>query len=184
MSKSHKKILKRVNKFLRDGQEPNPIERSKEENEDSGANECFQSAPQEPKSIELNGISTDGLYGSSTVAAEVMEEKPLVGEISGPDLSKAPCKKAKQMRIERKMQKMANKGETMEVDCARSKNKEKSLEDFLNEQPQDGAHKLQVWLIVSLDSKRKLMLTQILILKQNFYTIEKNLKRFVLRCHN
>lgn len=61
----------------------------------------------------------------------------------GPDPTKAPCKKAKQLRRERKLEKLREKG----IDVATlntCKNKEKQVEDFINELPDDVKHKLEV----------------------------------------
>ena len=65
----------------------------------------------------------------------------------GADPSKGPCRKAKEIRRERKAAKLVNRSNeshsSMEVD--RSKNAPKSIEEFLNEKmPDNPAHKLEV----------------------------------------
>lgn len=53
-----------------------------------------------------------------------------------------PKKKAKLLRIERKKDKLASKG--LEMPQKVSKNYEKSLSDFINEEPANSKHKLEV----------------------------------------
>lgn len=136
-----------MNKFLRDGQGANSQRDDTEERDAFGdQNECFLSAPTEPKTIELSEIVAEKLP-ENKIAAPKIEAKVEVAKeksVMGPDPVKGPCKKAKQMRLERKLQKLAKKGEPMETKPSSNRNQEKSLEDFLNEAPQDGAHKLQV----------------------------------------
>lgn len=147
MSKSHKKILKRMNKFLRDGKRE-VAEKSDDEGAAGDSNECFQVVPKKvPKGLELNEIQGVVLGGQPEptkpeTSKAVIKEKPHVEAIT----AKGPCKKAKQLRLERRMQKLAQKGaELMEVKP--NKSQEKSLEDFLNEAPLDGAHKLKVCVL-------------------------------------
>lgn len=62
----------------------------------------------------------------------------------GPDPNKAPCKKAKQLRRERKLEKLKEKGIDITTVNNISKNKEKQIEDFINELPDDVKQKLEV----------------------------------------
>jgi arginine-tRNA-protein transferase len=69
----------------------------------------------------------------------------------GPDANKPPRKKAKLIRLERKYQKLLNRGLTQEAADAMLKQRKpqqqegKSLEDLLNEPlPPNPAHRLEV----------------------------------------
>lgn len=65
---------------------------------------------------------------------------------SGPDPSKAPCKKAKQLRRERTLEKLKLKG--IDIDTLPTKQiPEKQIEDFLNELPDEFKNKLQVCIL-------------------------------------
>lgn len=69
-------------------------------------------------------------------------------EIASDSLSSTnpPRKKAKLLRLERKKEKLASKGIEMSIKV--SQNHEKSLSDFINEEPIDGVHKLKVDLFI------------------------------------
>lgn len=59
------------------------------------------------------------------------------------------CKKSKLMRIERKKEKMAQKGITLESCQPKpAKALEKSLEDFLSEEHSNGVYKLKVHIMM------------------------------------
>lgn len=62
----------------------------------------------------------------------------------GPDPTKPPCKKAKQLRLERKLEKLKEKGIDVSNLPKISKNKEKQVEDFINELPDEVKRKLEV----------------------------------------
>ncbi|CAH2092903.1 unnamed protein product [Euphydryas editha] len=66
---------------------------------------------------------------------------------AGPDPSKAPCKKAKHMRRERMLEKLKNKGVDINTLDSSNKNKEKEIEDFLNELPNEVKRKLEIKLV-------------------------------------
>lgn len=63
---------------------------------------------------------------------------------AGPDPTKAPCKKAKQLRKERKLEKLKDKGIDVTSLPNNNKNIEKQLEDFINELPDEFKQKLEV----------------------------------------
>ncbi|XP_061718518.1 arginyl-tRNA--protein transferase 1 [Cydia pomonella] len=65
----------------------------------------------------------------------------------GYDPAKAPNKKAKQLRLERKMEKLKEKGIDINSLSNINKNKEKEVEDFINELPNDVKHKLEIKLV-------------------------------------
>lgn len=60
----------------------------------------------------------------------------------GPDSSKPPCKKAKLVRLERKMEKLHQKG--LKLDIEKKKPEVKSLEDFINGIRENSKCKLKV----------------------------------------
>lgn len=66
----------------------------------------------------------------------------------GPDPNKAPCKKAKQLRIERKLEKLKEKGIDINTLPNNNKNKEKQLEDFINDLPDEFKQKLEVVILL------------------------------------
>lgn len=59
-----------------------------------------------------------------------------------------PCKKAKQMRLERKMAKQAAKGLPTELPPKTPRNQEKSLSDLINDTRPDDKHKLKVCMFM------------------------------------
>lgn len=153
LNKSHKKILKRMNKFLRDG-----IKDHGQQHE-SMASESHEPKPSKERSdLQLEGINLSSLqHGSDlkanvnkpdAVVSQVPEKKKSVASIAsdsnGSDKPSNP-KKAKLIRLERKKEKLAAKGLSLsDVQPKTSGNVEKSLEDFLNEEPKDGKHRLEV----------------------------------------
>ncbi|XP_026321324.1 arginyl-tRNA--protein transferase 1 [Hyposmocoma kahamanoa] len=63
------------------------------------------------------------------------------------DPTKSPCKKAKQLRRERKFEKLKEKGVDITTLSNTNKNKEKQLEDFLNELPKEYQQRLEIKLV-------------------------------------
>lgn len=148
LTRSHKKILKRMNRFLRDGtkeknfnnrqniesvvDDPKP---SKEHSKVS-INDIKMEVVNEPgtsKSIKKNFIIPDGEIKTTPVAPRTVN----------------PLKK-KVIRLERKKAKLAAKGLTLNDIKPRYVNKPKTLEDFLAEEPKNGKHKLKVSAIISI----------------------------------
>uniref|UniRef100_A0A336LEQ1 CSON008175 protein n=1 Tax=Culicoides sonorensis TaxID=179676 RepID=A0A336LEQ1_CULSO len=169
LSKTHKKILKRMNRFLKDGKKG---ESSNDcpENEETASGDCHEtfmtpSNDRAPAAICLvdeivDMDCADGAVQSSKKVEkskndDVLKMKMTANEVekhnsvnSGPDPSKPPCKKAKELRLERKIAKLAEKGLTLPSSNVKS-NQEKTLEQFLSEQPDDGIHKLKLQLVPS-----------------------------------
>lgn len=194
-SKSQKKVIKHLNRFLSDGL----LKRNEgpQQDDDIDDNE-HMFMPEQPADVELSKIdfssakddiseskdnfsgnfaNKDGnlvsdesfsesnvlsnkrdLKGNRNNMRETVESLPCSGEGiikrdspsfvkkgEGADPSKPPCKKAKLLRLERKKQKLLEKGivwtgdESKEVGMTG-----KSLEEFLNEMPNELKHKLQV----------------------------------------
>ncbi|XP_058652693.1 arginyl-tRNA--protein transferase 1 isoform X1 [Onychostoma macrolepis] len=172
-SKTHKKTLKKVNRFLSKGEMP--VEKHDEGHEgepmDSVHEEGVQPPPQDPLKIdhsEVQDISTspDTDTTNSTApttprddAAPTPAEKttnvtPKPGK--GADPNRPLCRKAKDLRKERRLQKEQQKQQeavSSSVNPAPSKsssNQPKSLEEFITESlPSDPLHRLEVRLVRS-----------------------------------
>lgn len=133
-----------MNKFLRDGI------KGEDDNakHDSGVSESQEPKPlKEHSAVVIEGINLSALPKRETA---VSSERPLKKEeakaMTDNDSEKpVNPKKAKLIRIERKREKLAAKGQTLEdVLPKKSGNQEKSLEEFLAEEPKDGKHRLEV----------------------------------------
>lgn len=166
LNKSHKKILKRMNKFLRDGIKDNNRERE----HDSRVTEDQEPKPSKARSeLKIDGINVASLQPGNNIKVNELKTKKksndaVDGQVQEKKTSVAslasdcdhPCnpKKAKLIRLERKKEKLAAKG--MTLDDARPKkagNCEKSLEEFLAEEPSDGKHRLEVKLKTDIDNE-------------------------------
>ncbi|KAM7344930.1 arginyltransferase 1 isoform 2-T2 [Cochliomyia hominivorax] len=180
LSKSHKKVLKRMNRFLRDGKRDKNEEiqnatngdtknnYNEDEGDDAGGGGIREEV-QEPnvplKDINLetfvkmngeqkqNGIE-ENKEKVTTKAKEIKgTEAANVASSSGSKKSldglNPPCKKAKQMRLERRMAKQAAKGLPTELPPKTPRNQEKSLSDLINDTRPDDKHKLKIVLVPS-----------------------------------
>ncbi|XP_059372971.1 arginyl-tRNA--protein transferase 1-like isoform X3 [Carassius carassius] len=172
-SKTHKKTLKKVNRFLSKGEMP--VERHDEGREGepmvSVHEEGVQPPPQDPLEIDhsdVQDISTSPDTDTTNSAAPTPpredavpapEEKtpnvtPKPGK--GADPSRPLGRKAKDIRKERRLQKEQQKqqeAKSSSVDPSPSKsssNQPKSLEEFITESlPNDPLHRLEVRLVRS-----------------------------------
>ncbi|XP_042625435.1 arginyl-tRNA--protein transferase 1-like isoform X3 [Cyprinus carpio] len=175
-SKTHKKTLKKVNRFLSRGEMP--VERHDEGHEDSlgeimdsAHEEGVQPPRQDPLKIdhsEVQDISTSPDTDTTNSAAPTTpredaapapEEKtptvtPKPGK--GADPSRPLGRKAKDIRKERRLQKEQQKQQEAEsssvnpVPSKSSSNQPKSLEEFITESlPNDPLHRLEVRLVRS-----------------------------------
>lgn len=175
MAKSHKKIIKKVNRFLSDGirrveDDPKsvgqmcesdsivPPERRNKLNVDL-VNKPITKSDKKPKSSSCKiGIKEDYCKkikkevqpqnngtGSTSAqcSSDLLTEKTFKAG-DGADLTKPQCKKAKQLRLERKRDKLALQGIDFEIPKKNKKNCQKSIEDLLNDFNADGVHKLKV----------------------------------------
>ncbi|XP_073813649.1 arginyltransferase 1 isoform X2 [Musca autumnalis] len=182
LSKSHKKIIKRMNRFLRDGKRDKNEEGQSTPNTNGnamgdghgGSNETMGcgireevQAPNVPlKDINLEQFAKANEDKNSDNIAAAKEKTPNLdvqkpnkksaeddtpnnSRKSDSDGSKPPCKKAKQMRLERKLAKQAAKGLPAVIEKKPPKNQEKSLKEFLNEAKPDDKHKLRIVLVPS-----------------------------------
>ncbi|KFB47843.1 AGAP010373-PA-like protein [Anopheles sinensis] len=163
LNKSHKKIIKRMNKFLRDGKkESNEEENSESVGEIGASNHEHIETPHMPtKPIDLECLEPAMEIAKETTETNKARSKDLSENVSeaskpshgmaNPALSDVP-KKAKLMRIARKRDKLQKKGvagEELErlMQAGKGHNKEKSLEDFLSETPKENepsAHRLTI----------------------------------------
>jgi arginyl-tRNA---protein transferase len=163
LNKSHKKIIKKMNKYLKDGIKDKTNDASNSdggmETDDVGLAE-FPNAPDVPRSLinlkEIQSMDSnllklnsekeanDNPSGEAERSFQSGEPAPkAVITTKGPDPNKPTCKKAKTLRLERRREKLAAQG--LPDQPAANKNVEKTLEDFLNEAPTENcAHKLKV----------------------------------------
>ncbi|XP_075751549.1 arginyltransferase 1 isoform X8 [Rhipicephalus microplus] len=185
LTKSQKKLLKRVHKFLATGK------RSEGGKPDEKEDDCSEAAGDramempdfsdkksnvqldlETCSLKTPGdTATSGIGNEEVVVPEPMDQHSEKSAMShkeatasnaektahvpkkglGADPNKPKCRKARDIRRERKLLKMSNAGKDLSPgsekalhSSKKSKNEAKSLEDFLFEPlPQDAAHKLE-----------------------------------------
>lgn len=178
LSKTHKKILKRMNKFLKDGSKntedgektPEPGETEK----DGSGQEMFMTPNTDRAPATLCPMSeitemdcVDGpIQSAVTNAIEIKPKRPEskpCEAMSGPDPNKPACKKAKELRLERKKAKLAEKGLMLPENGGAKANQEKTLEQFLAEEPTGDAakHTLKFKLLaVDSDEYRRTLRTE------------------------
>uniref|UniRef100_A0A3P9LVL7 Arginyl-tRNA--protein transferase 1 n=1 Tax=Oryzias latipes TaxID=8090 RepID=A0A3P9LVL7_ORYLA len=168
-SKSHKKVLKKMNKFLSkgelpEGQEPGDLMDSA--CEDAGPRGSTKACPSELKCAAVTDVGQD--KAQSLSAAEVSpptsslacqkdpacvpsdRKAPKAG--SGADPSRPPCRKAKDLRKERLLQKEQTRqhGVSLTKPAPSLAIQPKSLEDLVSELlPDDASHRLEVRLVRS-----------------------------------
>lgn len=176
LNKSHKKILKRMNKFLRDGIKDKHNDDDNNHHE-AGLGESQEQKPsKEHSQVKIDGINTSSLEQSRESKPKTpvplkkenengidkdKEKKTSVASLTSESDKPSNPKKAKLIRLERKKKKLAAKGQTLDVlEMKKAGIAEKSLEDFLNEEPKDGKHRLEV--------RRTLQACQVLNDKFNF----------------
>lgn len=146
LTRSHKKVLKKMNRFLKDG--------TKEKNFNRAHIEASTSSDPKPSKehskIELNDIKTEVLKQEklSAKSKKILEKKDEKltqepTESGGAEKKVNPLKK-KIIRKRKWEAKLAAKGLTPADVKPRYVNKQKSLEDFLAEEPKNGKHKLEV----------------------------------------
>ncbi|XP_022122266.2 arginyl-tRNA--protein transferase 1 isoform X1 [Pieris rapae] len=167
-SKSQKKVLKRFNKYLTGEYDLASAERkasssSEEMNVDESGGELFVKCKQEPLKID---IEADLKYNDSpgdskcedTVQPSNSNYKSGSDKIKvnsnteqGPDPTKPSCKKAKQMRIERKLEKLKAQGKDINI-VTNTRSKEKQIEDFIKDLPEETKNKLEIKLVRTTSS--------------------------------
>ncbi|KAG5677920.1 hypothetical protein PVAND_007636 [Polypedilum vanderplanki] len=155
LSRSHKKIIKKVNKYLKDGIE------EKNHNSKSKTQTVSEPVPSKEKSkIDTNlmniekKLPTASTSSSNTKQAQLNETKiqppppPLFHQSLLNKKALKPSKK-KYARVEKLKARLLAKGLSLTDMKRRYVNKIKTLEDFLNEEPKNGKHKLEVKLVPS-----------------------------------
>lgn len=147
MSKSHKKIIKQFNKFLIHGKKKG--EHDMPEGEESVKGGGADTSSKEETSVNHNSPKED-----KSMEAEQIKKTPKPG--LGADPTKPKCKKAKDLRREKKLAKQTEKRQTeRQADnteqLKQQKSQEKTLEDLLREpeQTENCAHKLEIRLVRS-----------------------------------
>ncbi|XP_052468442.1 arginyl-tRNA--protein transferase 1 isoform X3 [Carassius gibelio] len=172
-SKTHKKTLKKVNRFLSKGEMP--VERHDEAREGepmvSAHEEGVQLPPQDPLEVDHSDVqdistSPDTDTTNSAAPTPAREDAAPAPEEKTPNVTPKPAKgadpsrplgrKAKDIRKERRLQKEQQKqqdAKSSSVDPSPSKsssNQLKSLEEFITESlPNDPLHRLEVRLVRS-----------------------------------
>uniref|UniRef100_A0A6E8W067 Arginyl-tRNA--protein transferase 1 n=1 Tax=Anopheles coluzzii TaxID=1518534 RepID=A0A6E8W067_ANOCL len=179
LNKSHKKIIKRMNKFLRDGLKETS-EQDAQSNIDEIATHDGSACDQEhtevpsmqPRVLDpdllntLTHVNSEKRSPSADDKTSALPIPPLSGVVntsthtSDSSISNQP-KKAKLRRIERKREKLQKKGLSgpdieQLMQSNNRKSAEKSLEEFLSESPQDNdspAHRLKIVTLLTSGAK-------------------------------
>ncbi|XP_070489763.1 arginyl-tRNA--protein transferase 1 isoform X2 [Chironomus tepperi] len=161
LSRSHKKILKKVNRFLRDGVK----EKNRTNNQDIQSGISEEPTPSKKQtSLDVKELSliSKNKESEETIKARTSSEMS-IDDGTSHSSEKTPSTKSdvaqnslrptkkKFIRLERKIAKLAAKGLTLADVKRRNKSKQKTLEDFLGEEPTNGKHKLQVKLVRSTE---------------------------------
>ncbi|XP_037949266.1 arginyl-tRNA--protein transferase 1-like isoform X3 [Teleopsis dalmanni] len=174
LTKTHKKILRRMNRFLRDGKKEQHEERIEnsmdtERNcEESGiidvpktdinladivtkTRENCTTNLQNKQNAQIKNVSQDANIAiPKTSASSQLCENSEQNDSSQQSLERPVCKKAKQMRLERRRTKLALRGiseETATASKSKIQNKEKSLQDYINDTTASDKHKLKLILV-------------------------------------
>ncbi|XP_033253776.1 arginyl-tRNA--protein transferase 1-like isoform X2 [Drosophila miranda] len=165
LTKSNKRILRRMNRFLRDGKR-DPVEqaaRAGNEDDVTASVDALASEPQpqmpdkRPAAINVEqAVSLANAQKSKAKparAAQVpLNQSPSQGSNkSAAVISNKPCKKAKQMRLERWQAKL---GDTAQQSSQKAFTQEKSLTDFLSATSETNKHHLKIVLVDSSDTQR------------------------------
>ncbi|CAH2043609.1 unnamed protein product, partial [Iphiclides podalirius] len=171
-SKSQKKILKRVNKFLlgetqqceNDGDRKMTMSSGQVSDNSEEGNEQFVEPKRDPQNINIQDVAVSQEDPSSisivkrdvkgtSLNRSIYNAVPASSNVAPPqkdmgmDITKAPCKKAKLLRHEKRLQKLKEKGVDISVLINTNKNNEKQIEDIINELPEIVKHKLEIKLV-------------------------------------
>ncbi|XP_015225493.1 PREDICTED: arginyl-tRNA--protein transferase 1 isoform X2 [Cyprinodon variegatus] len=175
-SKSHKKILKKMSKFISNGELPAAPDEGEPMDSASG-----EAGPPEPTKV----CQSDLKHIAATDSEKNVPKSPIVTEVKknlvdssaassensqndsasvsgcdtaakapkpgmGADPSRPPCRKAKDLRKERRLQKdqIRQQGDGVSSTNAASANQPKTLEDFMSESlGESSSHRLEVRLV-------------------------------------
>ncbi|XP_016986185.1 arginyl-tRNA--protein transferase 1 isoform X1 [Drosophila rhopaloa] len=166
LSKSNKRILRRMNRFLRDGKRDSKPEGGDGEgdpdgDEVTGSGEATASEPQpqlpdkSPAVINVDQVASLARAQkkpTKQAPAPTAEAPTLGSNKSAAPISNAPRKKAKQMRLERRQAKLGDSASTST--STKSLSQEKSLRDFLSSDSETNKHQLKIVLVASSDTQR------------------------------
>ncbi|XP_066139751.1 arginyl-tRNA--protein transferase 1 isoform X1 [Euwallacea fornicatus] len=187
LNNSHKRIIKKFNKFLNSGIfTKNNVQNTEDDNTESllvpgydkqssikldrsvTAENCSLSADSDPKLSTTDSYPMQTSKKSAVVATETKQEnssnvlsasksiKKQFKKGSGADPNKLPPKKAKLMRLEKKKEKLLQKGlELQPYTTNNANNKVKTLKEFLEEIPCSTKHKIKPELICPTNCKDK-----------------------------
>lgn len=156
LSKSHKKILKKMNNFLKNGVKDHTEAMSTENKKfetDSGRIKEDPEPPNCPKH-SIKDITGEMLLvepvPTSSVKLSNVEQDGYIKDIESPsEHVKLPFKKAKQIRLERKKEKLIKKG--ISLDSMKKKetktNCVKSLSDLINDVSETNIHQLKLKIV-------------------------------------
>ncbi|XP_034651102.1 arginyl-tRNA--protein transferase 1 isoform X1 [Drosophila subobscura] len=165
LTKSNKRILRRMNRFLRDGKR-DPVEQAARAGNDDDVTEGANAPASEPQpqmpdkspaviNVEqaMSLAQAQKSKAKPAGAAQVLlAQSPSLGSNkSATAISNKPRKKAKQMRLERRQAKL---GDTKEPPSQKAATQEKSLTDFLSEPGESNKHQLKIVLVASSDTQR------------------------------
>ncbi|XP_057304874.1 arginyl-tRNA--protein transferase 1-like isoform X3 [Hydractinia symbiolongicarpus] len=143
LSKSQKKVIKRLNTYLITGKKPaEPVQL-----ENSDIIPDNQSS-----SSKLGGHSESVECSQNRITAGgTKSENPVSKNIQGADPNKPRCRKAKDLRKERKLSKqLKGKSDGVEANAstvAKGKNNEKNIEQLIEDLPSELAHNLEISLV-------------------------------------
>ncbi|XP_020797775.1 arginyl-tRNA--protein transferase 1 isoform X1 [Drosophila serrata] len=177
LSKSHKRILRRMNRFLRDGKRESSTGAGTGDGDGDdapGGGEVTASEPQpqlpdkSPVLINVEEVTSlaqaqkqkPAKQAAAAAAAAPDSVPPVQAPTLGPNksaaapISNAPRKKAKQMRLERRQAKLGDNEPQAPKACP---SQEKSLRDFLCTTDSDTSvnkHQLKIVLVASSDTQR------------------------------
>ncbi|XP_043641499.1 arginyl-tRNA--protein transferase 1 isoform X2 [Drosophila teissieri] len=170
LSKSNKRILRRMNRFLRDGKRESKPETGDGDGEADaddaiGAPEVTASEPQpqlpdkSPTVINVDhvaSLATAQKKPTKQATAPAMEAPTLGSNKSAAPISNKPCKKAKQMRLDRRRAKLGDAAST----STKSISQEKTLRDFLYSDSETNKHQLKLRLVHVHDDEFRRTLPQ------------------------
>uniref|UniRef100_A0A3Q2D8E8 Arginyl-tRNA--protein transferase 1 n=1 Tax=Cyprinodon variegatus TaxID=28743 RepID=A0A3Q2D8E8_CYPVA len=145
-SKSHKKILKKMSKFISNGELPAAPDEGETVFPTWKAFRAWQEGWGGHREQTERALQAQKLYSNPPLWS------PPSGAGMGADPSRPPCRKAKDLRKERRLQKdqIRQQGDGVSSTNAASANQPKTLEDFMSESlGESSSHRLEVRLVRS-----------------------------------
>lgn len=102
------------------------------------------------KLIDKHNRKIEAASSSKSFSTQNIEDKTSAKTVKGgvgPDPSKQPCKKAKQLRLEKKLKKLKAKGIETPILATKKTVKEKTLEDFFNDISESECSRFKIKLV-------------------------------------